>query len=194
MDRAHHGRIQVALGVTVYVALLRGINVGGRNKLPMADLRATAAGCDFGDVQTYIQSGNAVFTSGLGSAKVASTLHDAILAESGVDSRVVVRTAAEVVAVVAANPFLARGVDAKSLHVSFCFGPCDPAQVAAVDSSSYAPDDVELRGSDAYLHTPDGLGRSKIGAESMMRKLGIQGTVRNWRTVTTLAAMAAAMR
>jgi Uncharacterized protein conserved in bacteria len=178
--------------VTVYVALLRGINVGGHNKLPMATLRATATGCGFGDVQTYIQSGNVVFTSRLGAVKAASTLHDAILAESGVDSRVVLRTAADLDAVVAKNPFLARGADEKLVHVSFMYPESTPT-LAAVDAQIYAPDEVEVIGAHAYLHTPDGMGRSKLANESMMRKLGIQGTARNWRTVTTLAEMATAM-
>ena len=176
----------------LYVALLRGINVGGHNKLPMADLRATATECGFGDVQTYIQSGNVVFTSRLGAAKVATTLHDAILAESGVDSRVVVRTAADLDAVVADNPFLARGADDKLVHVCFLYEESTPT-LDAVDPKTYAPEQVEVLGAHAYLHTPNGMGRSKLANETMMRKLGIQGTARNWRTVTTLAEMAAAM-
>lgn len=178
--------------MTVYVALLRGVNVGGHNKLPMASLRASATECGFGEVETYIQSGNAVFTSRLGTAKVATSLHDAILAETGVDSRVAVRTAGDLANVVIDNPFLARGVDAKLLHVSFLYEESVPT-LDAVDAPLYAPDEVEVIGAHAYLHTPNGLGRSKIATEPMIRKLGIQGTTRNWRTVTTLAEMAAAM-
>lgn len=178
--------------MTVYVALLRGINVGGHNKLPMASLRAVASGCGFGDVQTYIQSGNVVFTSRLGPAKAATALRDAILAESGVDSRVVLRTASDLEAVAASNPFLARGVDAKLLHVSFMYEESTPT-LNAVDAQVYAPDEVEVVGAHAYLHTPNGVGRSKLANDTMMKKLGIQGTARNWRTVTTLAEMAAAM-
>lgn len=177
--------------MTVYVALLRGINVGGHNKLAMADLRATATACGFGDVQTYIQSGNVVFTARLGAAKVATRFHDAILAESGVDSRVVLRTAADLGAIVADNPFLARGVDTKLVHVSFMYEESTPT-LDAVDAKIYAPDEVEVLGAHAYLHTPDGMGQSKLANESMMRKLGIEGTARNWRTVTMLAEMAAA--
>ena len=178
--------------MTVYVALLRGVNVGGNNKLPMATLRAVATECGFGDVQTYIQSGNAVLTSRSGAARVATALHDAILRETGVDSRVVIRTRAELEAIVVNNPFLARGADEKLVHVSFMY-PESTATLAAVDASVYAPDEVAVIGADAFLHTPNGLGRSKIATESVIRKLGIQGTTRNWRTVTTLTEMAAAM-
>lgn len=176
--------------MTVCVALLRGINVGGHNKLPMASLRAIATECGFGDVQTYIQSGNVVFTSPLGAAKVAITLHDAILAETGVDARVVLRTAVDLANVVADNPFLARSADEKMLHVSFLYEQSTPT-LAAVDAEVYSPDEVEVIDAHAYLHTPNGFGRSKLATESVIRKLGIQGTTRNWRTVTTLADMAA---
>ncbi len=178
--------------MTVYVALLRGVNVGGRNKLPMATLRAVATGCGFGDVETYIQSGNAVFRSPLGAAKVETTLHDAILAATGVDSRVVLRTAAELPRVVIDNPFLARGADEKMLHVTFLYRGSTP-MLDAVDAQLYAPDEVAVIGAHAYLHTPNGLGRSKIAAEPLIRKLGLHGTTRNWRTVTRLAEMAATM-
>ena len=179
--------------MTVYVALLRGLNVGGHNKLKMDALRAIAEGCGFGHVQTYIQSGNVVFSSRAGAAKVSSQLHDAILAESGIDSRVVVRTAAEIDGVLRDNPFLDRATVPKTLHVAFLYDEAVPT-FDAVAPASYAPDEVVLGARDAYLLTPDGVGRSKLATESMMRKLGFQGTVRNWATVTTLAEMAAAMR
>lgn len=177
--------------MTMYVALLRGINVGGHNTLPMATLRALATDCGFADVATYIQSGNVVFGSRLGAIKVATVLHDAILAECGIDSRVVLRTGPDLAAVVAHNPFLARGADAKLLHVLFMYPESTPT-LKAVDPQFYAPDRIEVVGSNAYLHTPKGVGQSKLATETTMRKLGIVGTVRNWRTVTTLAEMAAA--
>ena len=177
--------------MTVYVALLRGVNVGGNRKLPMASLRAIATGCGFGDVQTYIQSGNVVFTSRRGAAKVASEFHDAILEHAGVDTRVVLRTAADLAEVVAGNPFLARGVDEKLLHVSFLYEESKP-NLDAVDAQLYAPDEFEVIGAHAYVSVPSGLGRSKLANDTMLRKLGILGTTRNWRTVATLAEMAAA--
>ena len=177
--------------MTVYVALLRGINVGGHNPLPMADLRAIATASGLADVETYIQSGNVVGRSRKAAAKVGAALHDAILDLAGIDARVVVRSRAELGALVAANPFLARAGDEKHLHVSFLFEPGDPDAIAGVDPADYAPDEVSLQGVDAYLHTPNGFGRAKIASESMMRRLGIVGTVRSWRTVTALAGLAA---
>ena len=177
--------------MTVYVALLRGINVGGHNKLPMATLRALATGCGFTDVQTYIQSGNVVFGSRLGATKVATALHHAILAECAIDSRVVIRTGPDLVTVVAQNPFLERGADEKLQHVVFMYPESAPT-LSGVDPQFYAPEEVEVIGPNAYLHTPNGVGQSKLATETTMRKLGIVGTVRNWRTVSTLAEMAAA--
>ncbi len=178
--------------MTAYVALLRGVNVGGHRKLPMATLRAVASGCGFRDVATYIQSGNVVFTASLSAAKVASRLHGAIFAETDIDTQVVVRTAANLAAVVAQNPFLARGADEKLLHVTFLYADAMPT-VDAVDPSVYAPDALELVGAHAYLHTPNGMGRSKLANDAMLRKLGLTGTTRNWRTCTTLAEMAASL-
>lgn len=178
--------------MTVYAALLRGINVGGHNKVPMAGLRAVATDCGFGDVATYIQSGNVVFTARPGAKKVAAALHDAILAEIGVDTRVVVRTGAQMHSIVERNPFLARGVDAKLLHVAFMYEESTPT-LDAVDPQVYAPDEIAVDGSEAYVCVPNGLGRSKLANETILRKLGILGTTRNWRTVTKLAEMTAAL-
>jgi uncharacterized protein (DUF1697 family) len=176
--------------VAVYIALLRGINVGGHNKLPMADLRSIAADSGLTDVATYIQSGNVVGVSRQSASRVGTDLHDAILAASGLDVRVVVRSATDLDTIVGENPFLERAIEDKQLHVVFLFARGSAKQIKGVDAADYAPDEVALRGSDAYLFTPNGLGRSKIATESMMRRLGIQGTARNWRTVTKLAAMA----
>lgn len=178
--------------MTAYVALLRGVNVGGNRKLLMATLRTIASDCGFGDVATYIQSGNVVFTSRLGATKVAATLHDAILTESGIDTRVVMRTATDLTKVMKKNPFLERGADAKLLHVTFLYEESTPT-LDAVDAEAYAPDEIEVAGAHAYLHTPNGLGQSKLATESVLRKLGIQGTTRNWRTVSTLTEMAGAL-
>ena len=175
--------------MTMYVALLRGVNVGGHNKLPMAALRSLADGCGFTEVRTYIQSGNVVFSSRLGAAKVGVKLHDAILAECGIDTRVVLRTAADLATVVVKNSFLARGVDERLLHVAFLYEQSRPT-LDAVDAAVYAPDELAVVDAHAYFHTPNGLGRSKLANETILRKLGILGTTRNWRTVTTLAEMA----
>lgn len=176
--------------MTVYIALLRGINVGGRT-LPMDVLRAAAESRGFAGVRTYIQSGNVLFTSRKGAARVSSELHDAIVEHSGIDTEVVVRTGGDLRAVLDANPWPDRVADPTKVSVCFLFGSSRPS-VDAVEASEYAPDEVAVVGAQAYLSTPNGMGRSNLTA-SLLRRLGIDGTTRNWRTTTVLAEMAEAM-
>jgi uncharacterized protein (DUF1697 family) len=175
--------------VTVYVALLRGINVGGR-ALKMDVLRDAAEGCGFAAVQTYIQSGNVIFTSRLGARRVGDALHDAVLEASGVDSRVVIRTAAQLDTVIVANPYPGEIADPTKVSVCFLYDDATPT-LDAVPPIDYAPDAVTVIGDHAYLATPNGMGRSKL-VEPVMKRLGVLGTVRNWRTTVTLRDLAAA--
>jgi uncharacterized protein (DUF1697 family) len=174
--------------VTVYVALLGGINVGGRT-LRMAALRATAERCGFEDVSTFIQSGNVIFRSRKGATAVTTALHDAILEDAGIDTRVATRTAAQLCTVVDANPFLDRSDDPTKLSVVFLFDGAAPT-LSALDPSVYAPDEVNVIGQEAYLHTPNGMGKSKL-VPAVMKKLGLAGTTRNWRSTRKLAGIAA---
>jgi uncharacterized protein (DUF1697 family) len=172
--------------MTVMVALLRGINVGGKGKLPMADLRAIVAGLGHEDVRTYIQSGNVVFDARSTSTdEVAAELAEAIARESEVAPAVVVRTAAELQAVVDDDPFVSRGEDTASVHVAFFAEDAeDPG-----DLSRFAPEEAVAIGREVHLFLPGGMGRSKLAA-SFGRSGAAVGTARNWRTVTTLLEMA----
>jgi uncharacterized protein (DUF1697 family) len=175
--------------MTVYVALLRGINVGGRSKLPMARLRELATGCGFGAVRSYIQSGNLVFTSSEPAATVAARLESSIAAAGGPQPRVAVRSRDELAAVVAGNPYLERSTEAKQLHVAFLVEGADPAQLDGLDLDQFAPEELTVVGRETYLFLPDGIGRSKL-AEALSRPKSTDTTVRNWRTVTTLLELA----
>jgi uncharacterized protein (DUF1697 family) len=176
--------------VTTYIALLRGVNVGGHGKLAMATLRRIAEDCGYTDVRTYIQSGNLVFRStARGSVKVAATLRAAIVADTGFEPPVVVRTAAELRQVVDGNPFADRSPEAMQLHVQF-FGPVDRLpDLGALELGAYAPEEVVIRGRDLFMYLPDGIGKSKLAVDLNRRAKGM-GTARNWRTVTTLLDMA----
>ncbi len=174
--------------MTVYVALLGGINVGGRS-LKMADLRAIAQDCGFEDVSTFIQSGNVVFRSRAGATKVTRVLHDAVLAASGIDTRIATRTAAQLRTVVASHPMADRTDDPTKLSVVFLFDGVAPT-LDALDPAEYAPDEVQVVGHEAYLHTPNGMGRTTL-VPAVMNKLGLAGTARNWRSTTKLADLAA---
>ena len=170
------------------VALLRGVNVGGHGKLPMADLRAMAEELGYGDVATYIQSGNLVLSTSASAAAVARDLAAAIAAETSVAPAVVVRTRSQLAKVVRDNPFLGRGEDAGFQHVLFTEGPAKAA-VAGLDLPSYAPEEATAVGHELYLVLPNGVGRSKLAVD-VGRQKGVVGTMRNWRTVTTVLAMA----
>lgn len=177
--------------VTVMVALLRGVNVGGRGTVAMADVRAAAEACGYTDVRSYIQSGNLVFSvPGRSSVTtVAGKLQRAIADTTSVQPEVIVRTRAELAAVVDANPFLVRGEDPAHLHVVLSQGPMGRKGLASLDLAAYAPEEAEAVGTALYLLLPSGIGRSKLAAD-LARSKGPAGTTRNWRTITRLLAMA----
>jgi uncharacterized protein (DUF1697 family) len=171
---------------TTYVALLRGINVGGSRKIRMADLREVFAEAGCGDVATYIQSGNVVFTHpSSDEAKVIRDLERRIEASTGFDVPVVLRTDAELHRVLDANPY--GDVDPKTLHVVFLPAPPAAADARAFDAARFAPEEYAVVGREVFLHLPDGIGRAKLPpALPLIRGTG---TARNWRTVQTLAGM-----
>jgi uncharacterized protein (DUF1697 family) len=175
--------------MTVYVALLRGINVGGRSMLPMARLRQAAAECGFGAVRTYIQSGNLVFTSPDPPATVSARLAAAVAAAGGPQPRVALRTRDQLAAVVAGNPYAERAVEARQLHVAFLVEDAEPAPLDGLDLDAFAPEALTVAGRETYLFLPGGIGRSKL-AIALDRPKSTAATVRNWRTVTTLLELA----
>lgn len=173
-------------GVTVMVALLRGVNVGGRAKLAMADLRAVAERCGYEDARTYIQSGNLVLrTKERRPATVARTLHGALADDVGLATPVVVRTRAQLQTVVDRNPYLQQGEDPAHLHVVFL----ERQGTIDLDLDRYAPEHATVIGQEVYLLLPGGVGRSRL-ATDLGRAKGPDGTMRNWRTVTKLLEMA----
>ena len=173
--------------MTTYVALLRGINVGGNNKVPMADLRTMCLGLGYDNVETYIQSGNVVFDASGSEASVVAAMEAALLATFGLTLSVVVRSAAELVEIVARNPF--RGeTDGTKLHVTCFSSPLPAATVAKLDPALAPPDTFTLDGRNMYLHLPGGMGTSKL-AVHISQKLGKLGTSRNWNTLLKLVEM-----
>jgi uncharacterized protein (DUF1697 family) len=177
--------------VTCWVALLRGINVGGHAIVPMADLRRIAEGCGLTDVQTYIQSGNLLFTSeDTKPTALATRLRSAIERDRGIAPSVILRTREELASVVADCPFDSAAIEPRQLHVAFGEAPLAATVLRAMDLAAYAPDRIEVRGREVYLSLPDGIGGSKLVADVTRRAHGTFGTVRNWRTVLTLLRLA----
>jgi uncharacterized protein (DUF1697 family) len=167
--------------VTVWVALLRAINVGGR-VVPMAELRAAVEAAGGEEPRTYIQSGNVVFRhTGRTREALAAQLERAVDERCGVATTVVLRTAAELADVLAAHPF---GADTSRTHVGFlAAAPAEPVDLER-DGERAVSD-----GAHVYLSYPAGLGRAKLTAAALERRLGPM-TVRNWRTVTRLGDLA----
>ena len=173
-----------------HLALLRGINVGGNNQLPMSDLRALflAAGCR--DARTYIQSGNVLFSADDATAEtLPSTIAEAITAQFGLRVPVVIRTAAQLGAVIRDNPYLAVGADPATLHVYFLADTPDATRVARLTPDRSPPDEFTVRGQEVYLRLPAGMARTKLTNAYFDSQLATVSTARNWRTVTTLYGM-----
>ena len=172
------------------VALLRGINVGGKNKLPMADLAAMfrEAGCS--DVRTYIQSGNVVFCADpLLAGDIPSLISASILDQFGYRVPVVTRTASEFQEIVQANPFAETGAEANKLHVMFLADLPDRTHVEALDPNRSLGDEFAVLGREVFLHCPNGVARSKLTNAYFDSTLSTTGTSRNWRTVGKLFEM-----
>lgn len=188
MKRAPEGDSDIT--DAAYVALLRGVNVGGKNKLPMKDLAALfeALGCRA--VRTYIQSGNVVFRAtpevyvGL-AARVVKGVREGF----ELDVPVVLRGAEALERAIAANPFLAAGCEPESLHVMFLRDTPDEARASKLDANRSPGDAFALIGREVYLRCPNGVARTKLTNDYFDRALATVSTVRNWRTVLTLRDM-----
>lgn len=168
-----------------YVALLRGINVGGKNKVPMAELRALVESLGHIHVRTFIQSGNIIF--GSDASLTPRSLEVAIEDTFASHITVVLRTPAELKRVVEANPF--TRADPSKLHVGFMAKRPPAAAVAALDAEGFRPEEFAVIGAEIYLHLPNGMGRANLPGY-LDRQLKIPTTVRNWNTVTKLVELA----
>ncbi|MEW2634875.1 DUF1697 domain-containing protein [Streptomyces sp. NPDC048389] len=177
---------------TKYAALLRGINVGGGKKVPMAELRAVLGALGHADVATYLQSGNAVFSSDEKDANVlAAELEQAIEEAFGFRVDTLVRDAEYLRAVAEACPFPASSLEARQLHVTYFSEPVTADRFASVDAAAHLPEEFRLGDRALYLYAPDGLGRSKL-AVALSRPAVVKGAVatsRNWNTVVKLVEM-----
>jgi len=176
--------------VGTYIALLRGINVGGKNSLPMQDLREILERLGAVDVRTYIQSGNVVFRHDLRfAAELAGKIGAAIRESHGFEPRVLVLEAAELERAMADNPFPEAEAEPKSLHFFFLAAAAEEPAFGRLEQLQGSTERFRLRDRVFYLHAPDGIGRSKLAA-GVEKSLGVAATGRNFRTVTMLTEMA----
>jgi len=174
--------------MSTWIALFRGINVGGHNRLPMKELKVLMTDLGFADVRTYIQSGNVVFESNeTDPVALGERIADAVERSQGFSTWVLVLSRGDFLAAVAANPFPDAVAEPKTLHLSFLAGPAAPnleaMDAAKADDEAYVITDHTL-----YFHAPRGIGRSKL-ATKMERLLGVETTARNWRTVVSIAEL-----
>lgn len=177
---------------TMYAALLRGINVGGKKKVPMAELRELLAGLGHGAVRTHLNSGNAVFSSDSDDEDaLAAGLEEAIERHFGFPVACLVRTGPYLRTVLDACPFPAGQLEGRQLHAVFLSRPVTSGRFASVDPAEYLPEEFRLGDRVLYLHTPSGLGVSRL-APALLRPALLKGvgtTSRNWNTVRALAEL-----
>jgi len=175
-----------------WIVLLRGVNVGGNNKLPMKALAAVLEGIGLVDVRTYIQSGNVVFRGpGQKPEPLAAEIRAAILGKFGFEPAVLAIEAGEFSKAAAANPFpeSTEELDGRTVHLFFLAQSPKSIPRERLDAVRIASERWQVKGKVLYLHCPEGFGTSKLATQAE-RILGVPATARNWRTVSTLLEMA----
>jgi uncharacterized protein (DUF1697 family) len=172
------------------IVLLRGINLGARNRISMPELREALTDAGFDDVRTYVQSGNVVLESSTSSEQVARECGRVIKERFKLDVDVVVRTRAELARVVKRDPLADVVTNPKRYQVTFLAAKPDAELVKKLSAAAVEPEQVVHSGRELYAWHPDGVGRSKLAAILSGSRLGVTATARNWATVTKLLAMA----
>lgn len=176
----------------VVISMLRAVNVGGHNTIPMAELRDLYESLGLGGVQTYVQSGNVIFSGGESSLDILERdIATAIERRFGFRIDVILRTAAEMREVVRKNPFAARqGIEPNKLLVTFLAR--DPGREArnGVLAMKTAPDEIRFETREYYTYFPNGMGKSKLPTAAIAKLLKVPGTARNWNSVTKMLEIA----
>lgn len=173
-----------------YVVMLRGINVGGKNMLPMPALRAALTDAGFGNVATYIQSGNVVLDApGLSEPEVVARVEQVITDRFSLTVPTVVRSDTEMQRVAESHPFLAADTDVSTVAVLFLGEVPSPEAVASLDPNRSPPDVFRVIGREIVMVCPTTFAKTKLTIDYFERRLRTRATARNWRTVQTLAAM-----
>jgi uncharacterized protein (DUF1697 family) len=176
--------------VPVYVAMLRGINLGAKRRLAMADLRELLEGIGYDDVRTHLQSGNVVLRANGSAAALKKKIEAALTTHCGFDVDVLVRTKAQLDKVIAQSPFKGKASDNARYLVVFVEKAPPAAWRRSIDAGDYEPDEVAVHGKEIYLWLPQGVHDSKLAREATGKGVGA-ATARNWNVVTKLAELAA---
>ncbi len=181
--------------MTVYISMLRGVNVGGHNKVKMEALRALYESLGLKDAQTLIQSGNVVFRAKQqNSTLLAKRIGDGIETHFGFRPGVIIRTTSELRNVITKNPFATRkNIDPRKLLVSFLAADPGPEAREKVLAIEVVPEELRVEGRELYIYFLNGMGKSKLSMPMIEKTLKTSGTGRNWNTVQKLLAMAKAL-
>jgi uncharacterized protein (DUF1697 family) len=172
------------------IALLRGINVGSHNRIPMADLRGLLADLGYPDARTLVQSGNIVLSAGLSPDELAGELEREIAGRFGAQTPVVVRTREELAAVVALDPLGDVAQEHKLYQVSYLSAEPDPEAVAKLAQEDFTPERFVHVRREIYAWHPGGIHNSRLARMLSDKRLGVVATARNWKTTTKLLEMA----
>ena len=172
------------------IVLLRGINLGPRNRVSMPELRELLERAGFEEVRTYVQSGNVILRSDASSERVARDCRGLLADALGLDIDVIVRTHDQLAEVVRRNPLAKVAVNPKRYQVSFLERELDASVVEELAALATGAERLVAIGRELYAWHPDGVARSRLWARLANRSLGVSATARNWSTVTTLLAMA----
>jgi uncharacterized protein (DUF1697 family) len=179
----------------IYIALLRGINIGPHKRMKMEKLVASCAACGWANAKTYIQSGNVVLKAPkISSDALAKKLEAQILADFGFSSDVIVRSREELQKIVTGNPLLKlRSINPEKLHIVFLPAMPEAEAVKKLESLTLAPDLVRVAGREIYFYFPNGVSGSSVWKHPLDKVIKIPGTMRNWNTVNKLCEMAEEM-
>lgn len=178
--------------MTAIISMLRGVNVGGHNRIKMDELRNVYSSLGLLEPRTYVQSGNVIFkTRERDLARLATRVEDQVESTFGFRPGVILRTASDVRDVIAANPFSTRrDIESNKFHVMFLARQPGTDVRAAVLGIEADPEELRMAGRELYLYYPNGMGRSKLQPALIERTLKISGTCRNWNSVTKMLEMA----
>jgi uncharacterized protein (DUF1697 family) len=172
------------------IALLRGINLGAHRRVAMGRLRELLAELGYGDVRTYLQSGNVVLTSPASPERLQREIERQIAKQLGLETQVLVRTRDELADVIERDPLAGVADNPKRYQVSFLSAEPDPEVVRELGRVDVAPERFVVSGREIYTWHPDGIQRSQLNKVLSDRRLGVTATARNWNTVTKLLALA----
>jgi uncharacterized protein (DUF1697 family) len=174
-----------------YIAMLRGINVGGNNTVKMEHLRKSFEGLGYRNVKTYILSGNVIFDARkVSAASLSEEIGARMLRDFGFSVPVLLRTPKEMERIIRDNPFLKQiGIDDSKLHVTFLADVAPEAAEMSLKPLAANPERFHVKGREVYLYCPNGYGRTRLSNNGIEKKLGVGATTRNWKSVNALLAL-----